>query len=394
MKFIKFTVLLMSILTIMGTTAITPILGLLSAEFSDVSMTMIKMLVTMPAIFIMVICLLTGWLSTKISKKKLILIGIVLYMIGGLGGGMAKSYGSLLGFRVVLGFGIGLIMPLVASVITDLFDGEERSKMLGLSAAVCTFGGVIATVASGMLSTISWRHSFLVYGVAVLVFIVTFFGLPESSDRESVKADATGEKKKVQLPRAIYGYAILGVLFTMTGVFISTGLAMFIQEEGLGSSSKAGFAIAVFFFASIITGGMFSKLNKVLRQYSILFVTLCYFLSFWMFGNSHSMTQVFMGSVLAGLGFGFSNPYLLFHAGLAVNKFANVVAISVISSSFYVGQFLSPLVFSLIGRISGDRAVRYGFKTTAMVFAVGIVINILLIGRNSRVEKKEPEPEN
>ena len=373
----------------MGTATLTPILGLLASEFPDVPLTMIKMLVTLPSIEIMMVCLLSGWLATKVSKKKLMFIGLILYAIGGLGGGVVNSYMGLMLFRGIIGLGIGLLIPLVPAIITELFEGNERSRMLGLSSAIATLGGVLATIFSGVLAARSWRYSFLLYLIAIPVFVAVFIGLPDLAKPGEKETDKMDEKVKVKLPKEVFGLATEGIIFTMLNVVLTTSLAMFINAEGMGSSQSAGLAISAIFLGSVITGTLFSKIYKTAKNRSMLLVSILYCVSYWIIGYSNQLILVFMGAILLGFGYGILNPYLLLKAGLAVSQSANTAAMAVISSSFFLGQFMAPIMFGLIGDITGNTESRFGFRIIAILLTVGAAMRIIRTFNSSKKEINE-----
>ena len=81
-----------------GVNAATPALAAIARAFPDVSPRLIKMVITIPQLFIMPATLICGALSRSISKKKLLLIGMLLFAIGGL---MPAFYGGIIFILVI-----------------------------------------------------------------------------------------------------------------------------------------------------------------------------------------------------------------------------------------------------------------------------------------------------
>jgi MFS family permease len=167
------------------------------------------------------------------KKKYVLLIGLVIYFIGGVGGGFARNIKELLIIRAFFGIGAGLIIPLSTSLIADFFEGEERTKMMGYSGSVSHFGGVIFLLLSGWLACMSWRYTFGVYALSLLIILMVLVWLPEP---ESKKAAGL---VKSNLPAGVYICALLGALMMIAFYAAPTNLAMFIENERKMYTSQA-----------------------------------------------------------------------------------------------------------------------------------------------------------
>jgi MFS family permease len=150
-------ILSVSLLTIMASAAISPALAKIGQAFPGTDKTLIKLILTLPSLTIIPFSLLSGWLAARTKKKTILFWGLAIYFAAGVGGGFARSIVELLAIRAFLGVGIGLIMPLSTTLIADFFDGEARTKMMGLSGAVNNIGGVVFLSVSGWLACIDWR---------------------------------------------------------------------------------------------------------------------------------------------------------------------------------------------------------------------------------------------
>src|SRR5699024_12245974 len=86
-----------------------------------------------------------------------------------------SSIEMLIGLRLFLGAGVGLVMPLSMSLINDYFKGKERTQMMGYNSAFSNFGGIITMLLAGWLATFGWRTPFNVYFLGLFIFILIFF---------------------------------------------------------------------------------------------------------------------------------------------------------------------------------------------------------------------------
>lgn len=189
----KLAILSISLLTIMASAAISPALSTIQDYFSDVDELYIKMIITLPAIFIIPITLLTGKLVFIFKKKTLLITGAILYVIGGVSGAFANSIWILLVFRSIMGIGVGLLLPLSRGLIADFFHGEERSEMMGYATSFNNLGGIISLVIAGFLSVYSWRYPFFIYLLGLFVIYMIIFHMPsqEIKEKPSTKVEVS-----------------------------------------------------------------------------------------------------------------------------------------------------------------------------------------------------------
>jgi MFS family permease len=222
---IKISILSISLLTVMASAAISPALAKIAQAFPGTDPTLIKLVLTLPSLLIIPFSLLAGWLATRMKRKHILVVGLIIYFIGGVGGGLAQNITQLLVIRGLFGIGVGLIIPLSISLIADFYEKEERAKMMGLSGSVSHFGGVIFLLLSGWLACISWRYAFAVYGLSALIMLTVLFWLPESENKRSAGA------VKAKLPAEVFLCAVLGALMMVAFYAAPTSLAMFIENE-------------------------------------------------------------------------------------------------------------------------------------------------------------------
>ncbi|HOW35074.1 MAG TPA: MFS transporter [Candidatus Omnitrophota bacterium] len=222
---VRISILSISLLTVMASAAISPALAKISQAFPGTDPTLIKLVLTLPSLLIIPFSLLGGWLASRMKKKYILLIGLVIYFLGGVGGGLAQSITQLLIIRGLFGIGVGLIIPLSISLIADFYEKEERAKMMGLSGSVSHFGGVVFLLLSGWLACMNWRYAFGVYGLSLLIMLTVFFWLPEP---ESKKPSGLVKSK---LPGGVFVCAVLGALMMVAFYAAPTNLAMFIENE-------------------------------------------------------------------------------------------------------------------------------------------------------------------
>lgn len=111
---------ILSIATLVyGTGALAPALADIAKAFPGTSRETIQMVATVPALMIMVSTLVCGQLSQWMRKKTLVLIGMILYALGGILPAFFGGISFILIMRGVYGAGCGFLIPLSQSLIAD-----------------------------------------------------------------------------------------------------------------------------------------------------------------------------------------------------------------------------------------------------------------------------------
>ena len=148
----KLAILAVQSLGIVGFVMMSPVLPDVQAEYPGAGSVAVQMLVTLPAVCSLVVGQISGWMSNFAEKRHLILTGLVVFGAGGLGGYVAAEFWQLFVCRVLVGVGMGLFYPVNLSLVSDLFEGRERTAMIGWTMEANYFGGAIGTVAAGFLA--------------------------------------------------------------------------------------------------------------------------------------------------------------------------------------------------------------------------------------------------
>jgi len=103
--------------------------------------------------------LLGGRMADLLGRRRMFMVGLVVFSLASLAGGMAQSEGWLIATRAVQGLGAAIVSPAALSIITTTFaEGAERNRALGIWGAVAGAGGAAGVLLGGILTSgLSWR---------------------------------------------------------------------------------------------------------------------------------------------------------------------------------------------------------------------------------------------
>ncbi len=375
-KILKPAVLSISILMIMTASAIAPALGEISDEFCDVHHCYIKMVLTLPLLVIIPFSFLSSRLSLRVKKRRLLIIGLTIYIVGGVGGGFAKHIYELLFFRMILGIGMGLIMPLSTALIADFFEGNERTKMMGLSNAVDNLGGIIATLLAGWLSIINWRYVFGVYFIAIIVLILIIFGLPEPSDRRKKS------KGEIYINGTVIIISIVAFFLNIAFYSVVTNIALFIKSEDLGNAASSGIAMSFLTLGGFISGIFLGKISKALKNIKVPVGIIGMSFGFFLLSKAYNLNIVLLSTFIIGFGLGILKPVLFLKVMEVTPNLSNAFALSMVSNAILLGKFVSSFFLDFIGLIFENGTNRFLFNLIGVTLGgsgiLFMIVNLFL----------------
>lgn len=370
---IKTTLLVASTLTVMAGATIAPSLPAMQSYFSEVDNVeyLVKLVLTIPALFIVIGGPIAGILVDRLGRKPLLAASTIIYGFAGSSGFILNSLGSILVGRAFLGIAVAGIMTSTTTLIADYYLGQARANFLGLQAAFMGLGGVFFLSGGGFLADINWRIPFLIYLFAwassplVLIFIYE----PER-DRHQQKNTIHSQTSQVALPLKLL-VVIYAVALLMQVIFylIPVQLPFYLQLLTNASATQSGMAIAlttVFSsFGSMIYGRVKAHLDFVIIT-AISFGLMG--VGYTIIGFADSYSLVLVGLAVAGLGLGFLMPNLNVWLSTEVPNTVRGRALGGLTAFFFLGQFLSPSIAQPLSERVG-LGITYALAGGLLLFA-------------------------
>jgi EmrB/QacA subfamily drug resistance transporter len=108
--------------------------------------------------------LLGGRLADLLGRRRMFIVGLILFGLASLAGGLAQSEAQLIAARTIQGLGAAIISPAALSIVTTTFaEGVERNRALGVWGAVAGAGGAAGVLLGGVLTEfLGWEWVLLV----------------------------------------------------------------------------------------------------------------------------------------------------------------------------------------------------------------------------------------
>jgi len=154
-----------------------------------------------------------GLLGDRFGRKKVMMITLAVFGLSSLACAFSPGPGAFIAARTVLGLSAGVMVPLVLSIVTVLFTGEQRTRAVGVWAAANFLALPIGPILGGwLLSSHWWGWVFLmnlpvvVIGLAAMALLV-----PESRAAGRPRLDPAGIVASCGgLAALVYGFIAAG----------------------------------------------------------------------------------------------------------------------------------------------------------------------------------------
>lgn len=339
--------LLTGTLVVMADFTIAPVLPKIKEAFADTQNIdlLVKMVLTTPALFIVLSSPLIGYLADKYGRKKLVIGGILVYSISGACGYLANSIYDLIIGRAIFGIAVSAVITGCSALITDNYKGTELSRMMGLQSCFIGYGGIFYTILGGFMADLSWRKAFLIYLMPLFLLFLFAIYIEESDIKNKIQTSITMFDIKK------YAKIYLGAFILMNFFYMIPLQMPFHLKEILPdiNNTKIGITLTLMSFFSA-TISIFFKSIKDRFSYKNLYIMpfITVGIGYILISSAPYYWFSATGLILAGIGMGLIVPNMRVWVGSISDITTTGRAFGGLTTCFYLGQVFSPMFISYI----------------------------------------------
>lgn len=369
---VTFAILAFSFL-IMGVGTTSPALASISKAFPNIDFSMITLIATLPVLFTVPFSLIAGKLAgNKMTFRSLVVIGIVLFIIGGAAPYFMNSFTGIITMRAILGIGLGILYPIPAALIMNLFEGTSRENLMGFNGVIQNIGGIVFQLLGGILCAISWRNTFLAYLLAIIPFIIVVLLLPEPPKIEESK------NEKIKIPSMVYIWSIIIFVDTLLLYPMLTGMSSLVINNNLGTAASAAIVLTMFTVGGMVSGAVFGKIYHAATRFTFAIGLIMHAVGYIFLICGNSLMAFCIGSTIVGIGYILAFTAILMSVGILVTPSSTTFAMSLIMAFMSIGGFVSSFFFAYIQRIFNITYSKFPFIVGVICLVVYSIIHVLI----------------
>jgi EmrB/QacA subfamily drug resistance transporter len=318
-------------------TVISVALPRITDHFVGVSPALLGWILTSYNVGVAALLLVAGWAAERFGRKRLFLIGLVVFTAGSVASGLAPTIEALIAGRVVQSIGGAMLLPSSLALILHSVPRSEHKAAIGVWGATAGLAAAIGPTLGALLVEYSgWRAVFLInVPIALAALAVGSRALVETTEEEHRRIDLVS--------------VVAGALSTGFGVYAISVLG----DRGIGDTAGLSFAAA-----SVVLALLFAR--RTVRHSDPLFPPRVARL------RSYAVGQV--GTGLFAITFA---SWLV----LVPTFLVRVWGYSTLEAGF--GLAPAPLIMALSARPAGVIAQRWGLRRVVVVGLVACALAVI-----------------
>jgi MFS family permease len=340
---------------------------------------LIPLMIAAPSLCIALLSPLAGFLADRVGRRRLLLIAVLLYSVFGFLPFVLDDLPTIIATRFCLGVCEAFIMTIANTLMGDLFQAQTRKKWLAVQSAVGSVSATTLLFIAGMLGNYGWQGPFALYLLALPMFLLLLTCTWEPTPLVGQHSEASGARFPLKVMLGICAVTLFcALLYYVEVLQISSVLSL----SGLDSPAKIGFASGIAGIGVPIGALLFSLLSKRSLRLQLLINFALFAVGLYGMGNLGGITAVVSSAFVAQIGCGLLIPTLLTWCLSQLAYEHRGKGIGVWHTAFFLGQFLSPFVISILTMRSAGGLLA-AVSSLGVLAAIGALITAMTLRRRN-----------
>ena len=377
-KLTLLSMLLASMLMLMGGAAVAPALPLINAAFPDQEFA-VSLVITLPSLAVGCTGFILGGIADRFGKVRTLSASLIVFTACGVASFFLDDLSAILVMRFFVGVGIAGISMAVTALMAEYYTGASRVKVLSYQSAAMGLGVLLLEYTGGSLAAFSWHEPFLVYLIGIPILFLCILSMKEPVRIAATDRPSQEERSRPADRRLIaICYAAIFVCQTMS-FLLPTKMPTFLEDPELPGHITASM-MGLFLGAHGITNSavslMYRRVVSVIRPFMVIsigFIVMGAAMILLMLFPTVAVALVMM--ILVGLGLGLICPAVSNTlAGEATSTTSGKI-MGGYSTFLNFGQFAISLVsVPLLAAVGGSIPSMF-----AVMGCVALVVGILFL---------------
>ena len=323
-----------------------------------------------------------SFMAKAIGRKKSLVIGAALFIVGSVGSGLAGSADMLIAARLILGLSVGIASYTAPLYLAEMADKNARGKVISGYQLMVTVGILAAFLSDTAFSyTGNWRMMLTVIAIPAVVLILTVAKLPDSPrwlaavgrkeeadtvikslnpDPQAAHEEMTDIEESLKVKQA--GWQLFK---TNSNVRRAVFLGVLLQAM----QQFTGFNVIMYYSPKILSLAGFSTTEEQMIGTVIngIVFTLSTFIAIWMVDKSGRKPALKVGFAVMALAMAVVGVCMsLLEAGNAPISVSYLAAIMTMVSIAGFGMSAGPIVWVLCSEIQPLKSREFGIACSTM----------------------------
>lgn len=367
--------------------AVSPMLGRLRDIFHS-SVMEAQLVTSLPNLCMIPVVLIAGKISTVSRQTAVLIIGLLIFLLAGIGCFFAKSMMALIVLGCFVGIGCGLVVPIAAGYISEWFIGSTRQTDLGLKSTTSNAMVIIANIYVGIVAAINWHAAFVVYLTPLIPLVLVPFMTQSYVHKHRIinqapsSSKSGGEEDSKSAPYHFQGSRSTWMLVSLISLYLfltyaTTSIsyyAPFCMEHFGMSTTEVGIVTAMYYLMCAACGAFVSPLKHLFGKNTMYISLALCAAGLFAIGFTHNFWVYTFSSLITGFGYGIIQPIIYNKTTyIAPNRKLSTQYFGYVLSANYVSIMMVPFV---------DGAARKIFHSALPTFEFifsGAVVCLILV---------------
>lgn len=361
-----------TLIAVMGVSTITPVLPDIRADLNLTNQQTGLMIVffSLPGILFTP---LLGILADRTSRKIVLIPSLIVFALAGFVIFFLRDFGWILFFRILQGAGASSLGSLNSTLVGDIYQKEERSKVMGYVAAVLSVGTAAYPAIGGALAVLGWHFPFLMPLLALPVawFVFTKLDKPEPKREGAFFSYLKESFRNIKsLPVIILFVSSFVVFIILFGGYL-TYLPLLMNDKFQSSSFEIGLVLTSMSVVTAFTSTMLGRINRMFSERTIILIGFgAYVIAFSIIPFITHPLLMILPIIIFGFGHGVNFPSIQSHlTKLAPLKYRGMF-MSFNGMVLRIGQTTGPLIIGAFYLINGHLTAFLGAALLALIMFV------------------------